>query len=127
MSEPPTFDAWLREEFARSSGGFTALVVLVGIGTSSVTPLRSTWLQIVGADLDWKGIAARFTAGGTDWDGACFGVRRGPGGGPLSEPAARAALEALGRALVADRHVLNREHFFNRYGKRIKVEEIRPG
>lgn len=127
MREPPTFDAWVRAEFARDSGGFTALVVLVGIGASSVTPLRATWIPVVGADLDWKGLSARFNAGGSDWDGACVAARRGAGGGPLGEPAARAALEALGAALIADRHVLNREHFFDRYGSRIKVEEVPSG
>lgn len=125
ISEPLTFDTWIREEFARGSGGFTALAVLIGIGTSSVTPLRSTWLPVVGADLDWKAISARFDAGGRDWDGACLAARRGAGGGPLSEPAARAALEALAAALVADRRLLNRERFFNRYGRRVRVEEVR--
>lgn len=124
--EPLTFDTWIREEFSRGSGGFTALAVLFGIGTSSVTPLRSTWVQVVGADLDWKGISARFDAGGRDWDGACFAARRGGGGGPLGEPAAKLAVEALGKALVADRRLLNREHFFNRYGRRVRVEEVPP-
>ncbi len=125
--EPLTFDTWIRHTFAERTGGFTVLAVLVGIGTSSVTPLRSTWISVVGLDLDWKGLSARFDAGGHDWDGACLAARRRPEGGPLGEPAARAALAALGEALVADRHVLNREFFFNRYGQRVRVEEMPAG
>ncbi len=126
-SGPLTFDTWVRRAFSERTGGFTVLAVLVGIGTSSITPLRSTWIPVVGLDLDWKGLSARFDAGGHDWDGACLAARRRPEGGPLGEPAARTALAALGKALVADRHVLNREFFCNRYGQRVRVKEMPAG
>ncbi len=122
-SEALHFDAWLGEEFA-ARGPFSLLVVLVAIGPLSVTPLRSTWMHVVGDELDWSGLADLLDGGGVDWEGALFAPRADAGGGPLADAAARIALRDLGDAVIADRKVLNEEHFFDRRGRRIRVEEV---
>jgi hypothetical protein len=119
-SEPLTFDAWVAAEFG--SGPFTALVVLMSIGELSVTPLRSTWFHVVGDELDWPDVRALLDGGGRDWDGALFAPRTGDLG-PLTDAAARIALEDLGERIIEDRTVLNAEHFFDRKGRRMRVEE----
>jgi hypothetical protein len=121
--EPLTFDAWAAQELARS-GGFTALVVLVAIGDLSVTPLRSTWFHVVGHGFGWADVAGLLDGGGADWDGALFAPRTDRAGGPLPDAAARVALRELGERVLADRTVLNGEHFFDRLGRRMKVEEV---
>ena len=121
-SEALTFDAWIAEAFA-GSGGFTALVVLVRIGELSVAPLRSTWFHVIGDELDWPGVARLLDGGGADWDGALFAPRAAEDGGPLADAVARIELRDLGQAVIEDRTVLNREHFFDRHGRRMKVEE----
>ena len=121
-----TFDAWIAEEFDRS-GPFTALIVLVAIGELSITPLRSTWLHIIGKELDWPEVRDMLDGGGSDWDGVLFAPRQAADGdGPLADAATRIAVKDLGDAVIADRGVLNKEHFFDRQGRRMKVEEVTP-
>lgn len=123
---PLTFDGWIRGEFA-ARGPFTALVVLVEIGETTVTPLRSTWVHVVGLDLDWPAVAKLLNGAGAAWDGVAFAPRTDPRhGGPLADPAARAEVLALGQTIGADRLVLNAEHFFDRLGRRLQVEEVTP-
>jgi hypothetical protein len=121
--EPLTFDAWVADELART-GGFTALVVLVGIGELTVTPLRSTWFHVVGGDFDWAGVAGLLDGAGIAWEGALFAPRTDRAGGPLPDAAARLQVRDLGEAIVADRTVLNAEHFFDRRGRRMRIEEV---
>jgi len=123
-SEALTFDTWVAVELDES-GPFTALVVLMAIGELSVTPLRSTWFHVIGDELDWAEVGRMLDGGGQDWDGVVFAPRtRADDGGPLSDAAARIALKDLGQSIVADRRVLNTEHFFDRLGRRMKVEEV---
>ena len=100
-SEPETrplaFDGWLGQEFA-DTGGVTAL-------------------------LDWTAVAQLLDGAGTDWDGAAFAARTDPAGGPLPDPVARVETLALGERIRADRMVLNAEHFFDRRGRRLRVDE----
>ena len=119
-----TFDAWVADEFA-STGGFTALVVLIGIGELTITPLRSTWFHVVGPDFDWTGVARLLDGAGVAWDGALFAPRTDrTEGGPLPDAVARLAVRDLGDEIVADRTVLNAEHFFDRRGRRMRIEEV---
>lgn len=123
-SDALTFDGWVAAELAES-GPFTALVVLVAIGELSVTPLRSTWFHVIGDELDWPAVGTVLDGGGHDWDGALFAPRTyRNGGGPLPDATARIALRDLGDSIVEDRGVLNAEHFFDRLGRRMKVEEV---
>lgn len=117
-----TFDEWLAGEFART-GGFTALVVLVGIGELSVTPLRSTWFHVIGDSTGWAEIVELLSSAGP-WDGALFVPHTGRDGGPLTDAAARIELRDLGDRVIADRTVLNEAHFFDRQGRRMRVDEV---
>ena len=121
--QPLTFDAWIAAEFGRS-GPFTVLVVLVAIGRLSVTPLRSSRFHVIGTELDWTDVARLLDAGGADWDAALFAPRTGADGGPLGEASARIAEKDLGDAILADRKLINAEHFFDREGRRMTVEEV---
>jgi hypothetical protein len=121
-TRPLTFDGWLAEELA-GSGSFTALVILVAIGELSVIPRRSTWFHIVGGDLDWAAVAGLLDGAGSDWQGAVFAPRTASDGGPLPDPVARVEVLALAERIRADRTVLNDEHFFDRRGRRLRVDE----
>ena len=99
--------------------------MLVAIGELSVTPLRSTWFHVIGAELDWAGVAELLERRRRDWDGAVFAPRTDPRlGGPLADAAARAEVIELGERIVEDRTVLNAEHFFDRRGRRLRIEEV---
>lgn len=117
------FNRWLAAEFA-ARGAFTALVVLVGIGGHKVTPLSSTYLNVIGDDVEWAELTVLFSVSGMDWDGVSFFPVTTAGEGPLDNSAARLRLRQLESRLTGDRLVLNEGHFFDKWGRRMMVEEI---
>jgi hypothetical protein len=127
ISEPRNkttdFDEWIAAEFAER-GAFTALVVLVDIGEVKVTPLCSTYFSVVGDEVDWSDIGVLFAGSGMDWAGASFFPVTTAEGNPLDNPTARLKLRQLEARLDEDRLVLNEGHFFDKWGRRMKVEEI---
>jgi hypothetical protein len=118
------FDRWIAEEFART-GEFTALVVLVAIAETQVTPICSTYLNVIGDEIDWGEITILFAGSGQDWSGASFFPVVSQSGGPLDNPTARLRLHELEARLDADRLVLNEGHFFDKWGRRLEIEEMR--
>jgi len=119
------FDDWIADEFERT-GGFTALVVLVSIGPLEVLPLRSTYMHVIGDEIDWSGFSGLMGGAGVEWDGVVFVPHSRRDGGPVTDDEARAELQTLGRRIVEDRMVINEGHFFDRWGRRMRVEEARP-
>lgn len=117
-----TFDEWVIDEFGRS-GGFTALVILLAIGDLSVTPLRSTFFHVIGDEIDWASTSQLLAGSGVSWDGVVFQTLRAKGGGPVSDDDARAKLRLLEKRIVEDRMTINQGHFFDNWGRRMKIEE----
>ncbi|MEP9378188.1 hypothetical protein ABLE91_15850 [Aquabacter sp. CN5-332] len=118
------FDAWLSETFA-AEGAFTALVVLVRIGALEVTPLASTFLNIIGDEVRWAEIVGLFAGSGKAWDGAAFFPVL-DAGGLLLNAEARARLRALETRVQENRLTLNDGEFFDAWGRRLKVEAATP-
>ena len=119
---PCDFDEWILDEF-RERGAFTALVILVEIGARSVTPVTSTYLNVIGNEINWLEIAALFAGAGVHWDGASFYPVTAPDGGPLDNASARIGLRAIEARVKAERLALNDGFFFDRHGRRMMVEE----
>jgi hypothetical protein len=116
------FDRWLAEEFARN-GEFTMLTVLVEISETKVTPLRSTFLNVIGDEITWSELTALFAGAGSPWDGASFFPVLDTGG-PVDNVSARLRLRELEARLADDRLVLNEGQFFDKWGRRLKIEEV---
>jgi hypothetical protein len=117
------FDRWIATAFAET-GAFTALAVLVEIAGIKVTPLCSTYFNVIGDEVDWGEMTVMFAGAGRAWDGASFFPITGPDGGPLDNPNARLKLRELEARLDDDRLVLNEGHFFDKWGRRLQVEEV---
>ena len=117
------FGRWLTREFAQS-GAFTALVVLVEIAGTRVTPLCSTFFNVIGDEIEWSAIVDMFHNSGRQWDGAAFFPTTAPDGGPLDNPSSRIRLRDLEARLDDDRLVLNEGYFFDRWGRRMNIEEV---
>ena len=122
-SEKTDFDRWVAEAFERS-GEFTALVVLVMIGETRVMPLCSTYFNVIGDEIDWGEITVLFAGSGQDWHGASFFPTVGPNGGPLDNPTARTRLRQLEAKLDEDRLFLNEGHFFDKWGRNLRIDEV---
>ena len=73
------FDRWIVAEFA-ATGAFTAFAVLVGITGVKVEPLCSTYLNVIGDEIDWAEITILFAGAeafaGADRDGVPHRSRR---------------------------------------------------
>jgi hypothetical protein len=117
------FDSWLVEEVARV-GAFTALAVLVEITGTKVRLLCSTYFNVIGSETDWSEIIVLFAGAGIEWDGVSFFPVVGRHGGPLDNPAARLRLHELEARLDDDPLVLNEGNFFDKWGRKLKIEEV---
>jgi len=120
------FDDWATHEYS-SGGAFTALVILVGIGGLSITPLRSTWFHVTGDEFTWAEIARLLGSSGAAWDGVMFTVLRDAHrSGPVADIVARGKVAELVDRIREDRSVINAHHFFDNLGRRLMVEEVAP-
>jgi hypothetical protein len=119
------FEPWLAHEFA-ATGAFTVLVILVEIAGTQVTPLCSTYCNVIGDEVAWGEIVTLFAGAGRRWDGAAFFATVAAHGGPLDNPTARQRLRELEARVDADRLVLNQGHFFDAWGRRMTIEEVAP-
>jgi len=117
------FESWLTREFA-ATGAFTAFAILVEIAGPRVTPLCSTYFNVIGDETAWAEMVQMLSGAGRAWDGAAFFPAVGADGGPLDNPTARLRLRELEARLGDDRLVLNEGHFFDKWGRRLKIEEV---
>ena len=116
------FDDWLAGEF-RDTEGFTALVILVAISALEVMPLRSTFMHVIGDDLDWPGFTQLLRGAGVEWDGVVLFPVVDDDGGPLNDAEARVQLAAYEKLVIENRLTINEGHFFDKWGRRMKIEE----
>lgn len=116
------FDRWLVHQFAKT-GEFTALIVLVEIAGTKVNPLCSTHLNVIGDEVEWGEMTVLFAGAGMSWDGAAFFPTVAAGGGPIDNPTARLRLRELETSIDQDRLILNQGHFFDKWGRRLEIEE----
>ncbi|BCB20459.1 hypothetical protein [Bosea sp. ANAM02] len=116
------FDRWLGRLFRK--GPFTALIVLVKIAEPKVEPLRSTFVHVVGDEIDWGDIVLMLRGAGVSWDGAAFFPTLDDGG-LVPDATARSRLRELEAALRADRLTLNKGAFFDVWGRNLEIQEKR--
>lgn len=65
-------------------------------------PLCSTYLHVVGLEIDWNEIVILFAGAGHEWDGVAFFPHTAPDGGPLDDPTARLWLRELEARIDAE-------------------------
>jgi hypothetical protein len=118
------FDQWIAAEFSER-GPFTACVVLVRIGDTSVDPICSTYFNVIGDEVDWGEITVLFAGAGAEWDGASFFPVTRIDGGPLDNPTARLKLREIEMQFELDRLLLNDGHFFDKWGRRLKIDAVK--
>ena len=117
------FATWIAEEMDRT-GPFTALIVLVQIKDGQIDPLCSTYLNVIGAEVDWDEMTVLLAGSGMPWNGVVFLVATTEGGGPLPNVYARIRLKEAETAIQEDRLAINQGHFFDSQGRRMRVEEV---
>ncbi|GLK80596.1 MULTISPECIES: hypothetical protein [Methylopila] len=116
------FDDWVKAAFA-DTGGFTALVVLVEITERDASPAASTFFHVIGDEVEWKAVRRLFASAPGSWDGAAFFIATSSEGGPMEEPLARIELRRVEQMIDDDRLALNEGAFFDRRGRRLRIDE----
>jgi hypothetical protein len=114
------FDEWVEEEFGK--GPFTVLIMLVEIGDDSVEPLASSFLHVIGDEIDWFAMKAMLDRAPHPWNGAAFFPARLAEPGPITDELARLRLQDLQQQVNADRLTLNAGAFFDSLGRSLKIE-----
>ncbi len=117
------FDGWIAERF-RDGGAFTALILLVAIDGTRIEPMASTFAHVIGDEIGWIEMAALLDASGKRWDGVVFYAAALEGGGTLSPEDARRVLRQMEEQILVDRSRINAGHFFDRQGRRMRIEEV---
>lgn len=123
ISETTDFDRWLGELHSRA-GDFTALIVLVDVAGTRVSPLCSTYVHVIGTEVDWNELTIMFAGSGQNWNGAAFFPTQGRNGGPTDNPTARLRLRELEAKVGEDRMTLNKGEFFDAFGRRIRIDPL---
>lgn len=123
ISEHTDFDDWLNATFALQ-GPFTAFIVLVEIRGTDVTPLASTYVHVIGTEIDWSDVTVLLAGSGRDWQGAVFFAEQDGVNGPLNAVKARLRLQLLETEIDTDRLHINKGQFFDPWGRRMKIEAV---
>jgi hypothetical protein len=124
-SESSNFESWLKSAY-RETGGLTALIVLVQIGEATVTPVSSTYVHLIGDELSWPEFSALMAKSGCKWEGVVLFPETDAGGGPIPDMLAKVRLRDLEARIGDDPIHINQGHFFDIWGRRMKVEEAMP-
>lgn len=123
ISEHTDFDDWLNATFALQ-GPFTAFIVLVEISGTQVTPLASTYVHVIGTEIDWSDLTVLLAGSGREWQGAVFFAEQDGVNGPLNAVKARLRLKDLETQIDTDRLHINSGQFFDTWGRRMKIEAV---
>jgi len=116
------FDEWIEEQFAQ--GPFTALIFLVDIDGDGVELAASSYVHVIGGEIDWMAMHQMLRSAPQTWNGAAFFVSRHEGG-EVPDELVRARLREMKTKLDNDRIELNSAGFFDALGRRLQIEEIR--
>jgi len=117
------FEQWLAAQFA-DTGPFTIFIVLVRISERDVSAVKSSYAQMIGADMAWSDMRSLLDSARTPWDGVGFFVGLGHGGGPLPDALAKTKLKEVEASVLADPLALNRGRFFDSLGRHLQVDEV---
>ena len=115
------FDDWIVKEYRRTNG-FTALILLISTANLGIVPLRSTYTHMIGDELDWHRFSMLMRGAGIAWDGVLIVPISDENGGPVEDHRAAEELRALEDRVNENRLVVNEGHFFDNWGRRMKVE-----
>ncbi len=118
------FDEWITEEFAH--GSFTALIIVVDVDEAAVEPVASTYLHVIGDDIEWRDMHKMLSGAPGRWNAVGFFASRGASG-PVADGLAKVRLAELEERVRGNRLELNSGAFFDDRGRRMLVEEMDPG
>ncbi len=122
-SKGTEFERWIAERYAETDG-FTALILLVAIGSDKVEMISCSYVHVIGDEVRWRDMKTMLDASRRKWDGFAIFPESPPGGGPLIDIVAKARLQERIDEVTVDRMVLNNAGFFNTHGRAIRIDPV---
>jgi hypothetical protein len=117
------FNDWIVDEFER--GPFTAMIIVLMIGAETVEPVASTYLHVIGDEVDWRDMRRMLNGAPKKWNAVAFFASR-EGNGPVPDLLAKVRLLEIEERVQGNRLELNNGAFFDTKGRRMLVEELEP-
>jgi hypothetical protein len=122
-SDGAEFESWIEERYA-ATDGFTALILLLAIGSDKIEPISCSFVHVIGDEVRWADMKTMLDASRRKWQGAAIFAESPPGGGPLIDIVAKARLQERIDAVTFDRMVLNEAGLFDTRGRAFRIDPI---
>ena len=122
-SKGAEFERWIVEQYA-ATNGFTALILLINLGSDKVDLISCSYVHVIGDEVRWKDMKNMLDAARLKWDAFAVFPESPPGGGPLIDLVAKARLQERIDEVTVNRMVLNDAGFFDTHGRHIRIDPV---
>ncbi len=122
-SKGDEFERWIVEQYA-ASNGFTALILLLTLGSDKVEMISCSYVHVIGDEVRWKDMKSMLDASRRKWDAFAIFPESPPGGGPLIDLVAKARLQERIDEVTVNRMILNDAGFFDTRGRHIRIDPV---
>ena len=117
---PTAFDRWFADTLARE-GPFTLFLILFEQAPTTIVPIRSSYLHVIGPDLRWDELVALIAEAEPAWHSLAVFAAKSANGGPLPDVEAQQRLATLQAAVIRDRLTVRRGELFDPLGRRLDL------
>jgi hypothetical protein len=120
---PNAFETWLKQTFARK-GAFTMFLILMKEEPTTLSPLCSSYLHVIGDAVPWPDLTETLNRAGVIWDSVATFAGQDEFQQIFADAEAKVRLRELEAAVLADRLVLQKGELFDRWGRRLQIERM---
>ena len=120
---PTAFDRWLDETLDRE-GPFTMFLILMEQAPTTIVPIRSSYLHVIGPDIRWEEMEALLNEADADWSSVAVFAAKSPSGGPMPDVEARRRLASLQAAVIRDRMTIRKGELFDARGRKLELSPL---
>ena len=120
---PTAFDRWFADTLDRE-GTFTMFLILFEEAATTIVPVRSSYLHVIGPDLRWDELVALIAEAEAAWHSLAVFAAKAAAGGPLPDVEAQRRLASLQQAVIRDRLTVRKGELFDRLGRRLDLTPL---
>ena len=117
------FDRWLDETLDRE-GPFTMFLILMEQAPTTIVPIRSSYLHVIGPDIRWDEMVALMSEAETAWSSVAVFAAKAASGGPMPDVEARQRLASLQTAVIRDRMTVRKGDLFDTMGRKLELSPL---
>ena len=117
------FDRWLDETLDRE-GPFTMFLILMEQAPTTIVPIRSSYLHVIGPEIRWDEMVALMSEAETAWSSVAVFAAKATSGGPIPDVEARQRLAGLQAAVIRDRMTVRKGELFDTMGRKLELSPV---